>query len=185
MSEKQPLLEKGAEHLIGPKSVEHKGAKTEKVELSHAEKQHGNKEHVEALHSAAEKKAVSGKETSVGEREQPKQHPVLINKHLKDMAFSRAMTRARKKLSMPSRAFSKVIHAPIVDRPSELIGKTIARPSGMLWGAVFAFIGTSALLWITRHYGYEYNYLVAILLFVGGAIIGTAIEGLWRLVRKR
>ena len=185
MSEQHPRIEKGAEHLLQPKNAEHKGAHVEKTEISHAEKQHGNQEHVDRLHAAAETKAVSGKETSVGEREQPKQHPVLVNKQLKDMAFSRAMTRARKKMSAPARAFSKVIHNPAVDKPSEFVGKTVARPTGMLWGAIFAFVGTSALLWITRYYGYEYNYLVAILLFVGGAAIGTALEGLAYALRRR
>jgi hypothetical protein len=54
----------------------------------------------------------------------------------------------------------------------------------MLAGAFIAFVGTSILLWVTRYYGYTYNYLLVILLFIGGAIVGVAGEGLWRLLRK-
>jgi hypothetical protein len=55
----------------------------------------------------------------------------------------------------------------------------------MMGGAIFAFIGTSILLWATKHYGYEYNYLLIILLFVGGAIIGLLGETLLNLRHKK
>lgn len=179
MSEQHPQHHERNGELLKPieSSSEHHKNHHER-EITEAEKQHGNKEQLAKLHEAAEKHAISGKERSAGEQQQAKNHPVLVNAQLKDMAFSRAMTRTRKRLSPVSRGFSKVIHSPAIDKPSEFIGKTIARPQGMLWGAVFAFIGTSGLLWITKHYGYEYNYLLAIILFVIGAVVGTAIEGL-------
>ena len=155
-------------------------------ELTHAETQHGNKEQLEAIRSVIDKQApVENEAVHHGETAHSNHHPVLINKHIKEMSFSRSMTRARKKLSVPSRAFSKVIHVDAIDKSSEFIGKTVARPSSMLSGAFIAFIGTSALLWATRYYGYEYNYLLFILLFVGGAIIGVAGEGLWRMTHKQ
>lgn len=183
MSEQQPRHHEQLKPIES--SVEH-AAKHYERELTTAEKQHGNKEHIDKINETIEKHAISGKEQSAGEKETPKSHhPVIVNKQLKDMAFSRAMTRTRKKLSPVSRGFSKVIHNSFVDQSSEYVGKTIARPQAMMWGALFAFIGSSALLWITRHYGYEYNYLAVILLFVGGAIAGSLLEGLLHVVRKR
>lgn len=181
----QPQHEKAGEHL---KPVEHKehDAGNHERELTSAEKQHGSEKHVEHLSRHVEQHAVSGKELAHGEHENNHQaHPVLVNKQLKEMAYHRAMTRTRKKLSPVSRGFSKLVHVQAIDRSSEFIGKTVARPAAMLWGAIFAFAGTSALLWITRHYGYEYNYLLAILLFVGGAILGTVLEGLWYLLKRK
>lgn len=155
-------------------------------ELTHAEKQHGSNEHLEAIRNIVEQqKPIEHHQHLHAEQDHTNNHPVLVNKQLKDMAFSRSMTRVRKKLSVPSRAFSKVIHISAVDKSSEFIGKTVARPSSMLTGAFIAFIGTSALLWITRRYGYEYNYLLVILLFVGGAILGVAGEALWRATHKK
>ena len=154
-------------------------------ELTHVEKQHGSNEHLEAIRNKVERQAPNEHQQHLhAEKDHANNHPVLVNKQLKDMAFSRSMTRVRKKLPAPSRAFSKVIHNSAVDKSSEFIGKTIARPTSMLTGAFVAFVGTSALLWITRHYGYEYNYLLVILLFVGGAILGASIEGLWRMTHK-
>jgi general stress protein CsbA len=154
-------------------------------ELTAEEEKHGSEENLEAIRRKVEKQAPIQHERPHSEKEQTKNHPVLVNKQLKDMAFSRSMTRTQKKLSAPSRAFSKVVHTPIIDTTSEFVGKTIARPSGVLTGAFISFVGTSVLLWATRYYGYTYNYLLVILLFVGGMVAGMTIEGLWHVIRRK
>ncbi len=179
-----PHHERGEKLPTLEHNVEHKHGHTER-ELTHAEKQHGSREHLENIQKSVEQQAVSAHERTALHHEHTKQHPVLVNKQLKDLAFARAMTRTRKKLSTPSKAFSRIIHSPVIDSSSEFIGKTVARPSSMMGGAVAAFIGTSILLWATRHYGYEYNYLLVILLFVAGAIIGVLGESLLNLRHKK
>ncbi len=149
------------------------------------EAEHGHESQVENLHTEAIEKARSTKEQVDNLKvERENQHPVLVNKQLKDMAYSRALTRTRKHLSIPSRLLSRVVHSKALDRPSETVGKTIARPSSMLGGAFFALVGTSALLWITKKYGYEYNYLAVIVLFGIGMLVGLAIESLYKLIRR-
>jgi len=159
--------------------------KLDKELESNAEKAKNSYQNTKELSRAVEQHAISGKEMSYGDRADTKRHPVLVNKQLKDMAYLRAMTRVRKHLSLPSKAFSKVVHSKAVERPSEIIGNTVARPSGMLGGALVATIGSSALLWITKHYGYEYNYLAVILLFVIGLTLGLAMELLWKTFRLK
>lgn len=174
------------EHGEITKNHEHieKSHNNHEREITSAEKQHGSEKHIEHLAKNVEKQAISGQEIGHTESETPNNHPVIINSQLKDMAFSRSMTRTRKQLSPISRTFSKVVHNSTVDKTSEFVGKTVARPMSMFWGAIFAFIGTSALLWITKHYGYEYNYFIAILLFVLGAVVGMAIEGILYLIKQ-
>ena len=146
-------------------------------ELTKAEKSHGEKAQVEHLQSKVEKHAPLAQEIGHAEKESSqKHHPVIVNKQLKETAYTRTMTRVQKRLSAPSRVFSKIVHSKALDKPSEVVGNTVARPSGMLGGAVFAFIGTSLLLWITRSYGYEYNYLAVIILFVVGMSAGLLTE---------
>lgn len=185
MSERHKPQHERGESLPHPQhSDEHLRSHHER-ELTHAEKQHGSSEHLKHIQKTIEQKAVSVEEHSLPSYEKTQQHPVLVNKHLKDLAFARVMTRTRKKLSAPSKAFSKVVHNSSIDASSEFIGKTIARPSGMMTGAIVAFIGTSLLLWITKRYGYEYNYLAVALLFVSGALLGLLGEGLVNLRRKK
>jgi hypothetical protein len=190
MSEQHRLPE-GNEHMLtaeAKSSEEHKGALAKSEGLKPHEITHGNNEQVETHRSKVEQHSISGKETShfAAENEQPKNtHPLIASLQLKTAAWSRQMTRTRKRLNPLDRAASKLIHSPIVDKPSEFIGKTIARPQGMLWGSVVAFIGTSVLLWTTNYYGYRFNYLLVILLFLGGSLLGAAIEGLNYAFRKK
>lgn len=186
MSEHHPSrTEHNSEQLKPAESHEHHSGRQEH-EVSAVEKEHGNQEHVQKLARQAEQHAVSGKELShKKEHRAPGPHPVLVNKQLKDIAFVRTMTRTRKKLHPTDRVLSKLIHNPVIDRPSDFLGKTLARPASMFWGALFAFIGTSVLLWITRHYGYEYNYFLALVLFVIGAVFGVLLEGLVYFLRRK
>jgi len=141
---------------------------------------------VEDITKKIEAHAVSGKEMSSRNTEtEQTHHPVMVNKQLKDMSYSRAMTRVRKHLPAPSRALSKIVHSPLLDKPSELASKTVARPSSMLGGGLFAMIGTALLLWTVNKHGYEYNYLAVAVLFLGGAIAGLAAEGTIRLLKRR
>jgi hypothetical protein len=169
-------------------TTQHEGApQNRERELTSAEAAHGKNEQVETHRNNVEQHAISSTEKAhLGvENEQPKNtHPLIASMQLKTVAWSRQMTRTRKRLRAPDRAFSKVIHSPVIDKPSELIGNTIARPQGMLWGSVFAFVGTSVLLWVTNHYGYEFNYLLVVLLFLGGSLFGTAIEAISYAFRK-
>ena len=185
MSEK--LQHGGREHQKTNSHEAHSDAlkKKQERELTKAEKEHNSEEHIDAIRQQVEKQAPMQQEAHHSKTEHQKAHPVIVNKQLKDMAFSRTMVRTRKKLSSPSRAFSKVIHTPVVDKTSEFVGKTVARPSGMLAGAFIAFVGTSTLLWATRHYGYTYNYLMVILLFVGGMAVGLGGEAILRAIRKK
>ncbi len=118
---------------------------------------------------------------SHGEQHPQKNQERRIHGNEQAVSFSRTMTRVRKKLNPIEKPLSKVIHNPVIDKTSEVAGKTIARPSSVLGGAFFSLLGTSALLWITRHYGYEYNYLVVIMMFVIGMVFGVSLEALLKL----
>lgn len=183
MSEKQP--QHGAEALTPQTEIEtNQEVHVDKVEQ--AEKEQNKPENsVENLAKKVEAKAASTEtHRQKGETKQP-QHPALVNKQLKDMAYHRALARTRKHLSAPSRTFSKIVHSSALDHPSETIGKTVARPSSMLGGALFAMVGTSLLLWVTKKYGYEYNYLAVVVMFGFGMIVGLTVESLYKLIKKR
>lgn len=110
---------------------------------------------------------------------------ILVNNELKDISYRRTIKKTQAKLSPTSRAFSKIVHQPTIEKVSEISGKTIARPSGILFGGIFSFIGSSFFLWAARHYGYRYNFLLFILFFVGGFFLGLAIELAIRILRAK
>lgn len=137
---------------------------------------------IESITATVEHEAVSTAEKQSLHTERSP-HPALVGKHLKDTSYNRTMLRVQKKLSMPQRYFSKVVHHPAVDKPSEVIGKSLARPSSMLGGSLAALISTLLLYWLVRHFGYEYNFLIAILVFMLGAVVGLSVEGLLKIRR--
>ena len=144
-------------------------------EISKADQDHGKNS--EQLRSSAEQYAQKA-ETHAAHyaHETHQEHPVHSQKRFKDIEYDRTLTRARKRLRAPDRLLSKVVHNKAVDAASEVIGNSVARPSSMLGGAFVAFVGSSILLSLTKRLGYEYNYLMAIGLFVIGAGIGLLIE---------
>ena len=124
----------------------------EKASITKEDLQHGSEDQLEAIQRTIEQEAISIDQHEPKTAEQNSSHPALVNKELKTITFNRTLTRVRKKLSAPARTFSKVIHNPIIEKSSEVVGNTVARPSGMLSGGFFALIGTTSLYWLTNKY---------------------------------
>ncbi len=141
----------------------------------------------ELAQEVIEKQAISTENVSVGEKAAPSTaHPQPTSYELKQLGYARSLTRIRKRLSPPDRLLSKIIHQPAIETTSEVASKTLARPSGLLGGSIFAFLGSTLLLLAARHYGFQYNYLVFALLFIGGFGLGMLLElGLFLVRRKK
>lgn len=143
-------------------------------------------EDIKDLAKKAETHAISGKEHTVGEKESTAHVYTHSNqKELKADAYNKSIKHVRRKLSTPDKVLSKVIHNKTVENVSELGSKTIARPSGFLGGGLVTLLGSAFLLYMTRHYGFQYNYLAFFILFVGGYFFGMIAELVIRLFMKR
>lgn len=186
MSERSPHPQ-GHEHHKPKHSVEHQP--TVEHHKPHHEKEHKHeaKEHapLPELKNRAKEEAIASKEAVGTEKETPQAHTDYVSRELKKQTLQRTMTRVRKQLSAPGRTFSKVIHQPVVDVVSQASSKTVARPSGLLGGSIVAFVGSSAFLWMARYYGFQYNFLLFAMLFVGGFALGMIIELLLFAVRRK
>lgn len=149
------------------------------------EQRHGSKEHVSELQKQAEHHAISHERPSAerAEHHAPSHH--RASKDLKDLTFDRTMVRTRKKLNAPEKALSRVIHQPVINAVSEFGARTIARPASLFGGGLLALLGTTTLLYLTRKYGYEFNYLVFLMTFVVGFGLGSLIEMLVKLLKLR
>jgi hypothetical protein len=127
------------------------------------EKQEKSPEEIEKIRLHANHEAKSAEqmlnEANQDSKDQDNEPP-LITFELKEIAYQRLLTRARRHLPTYSRAMSKIIHQPAVDAVSEAVGKTVGRPSGIIGGGLMALIGTSIYYYLARHYGYSYNSFV-------------------------
>lgn len=99
-----------------------------------------------------------------------------ISKEQRDASFTSTMSEVQSQMSAPSRTFSKVIHTKGVEKASEVVGSTIARPNALLSGAIFAFALTLAVYLIAKNIGYELSGFESIGAFILGWIIGLAYD---------
>ncbi len=148
-------LEKKAEQAGSEKGKELDSARREALEEAVSEKDRAPAEKIEA--------------------KQPDQGP--ITKKQLDQNFKKTMDSIRKKDMGPaSRTFSKIIHHPVIDKTSEALGKTVARPNLILAGALGTLILGSIVYFIAKRYGYVLSGFEAIGTFILGWAVGAIAE---------
>ena len=133
---------------------------------------------LEAAHVEALKHATSIEKEQRHE-DSPQTNPErgrVITKKEKEKSFNATMQEVRTQMSPSSRAFSKIIHQPVVEKTSDFVGNTIARPNAILSGAIVAFIFTTALYLIARFNGYPLSGGETIASFVLGWCVGLIID---------
>lgn len=185
MSEHLPQHhETSSERAKSHESQEHQKNLQEQLE-KRASEAHDNKEKLPELAHKAKEEALPTEAVRISETKSAEPSAQYVGRELKSLAFQRTLTRVRRQLSVPSRAFSKVIHQPVVTAVSKAGEQTVARPSGVLGGSLCAFIGSSVFFWASKHYGFRYNYLLFAVFFIAGFAIGLTIEMLTFIFHRR
>lgn len=182
MSEKlAPVAEKSVENkeLQSEKleDYERAGAKIERnVEASNIE--NGEKTESKARHEAL-KEAVSVEAGSaeLKAKESPAAAPAnrrhgVISKKERNASYKHQLDRVQAELPVTKRTFSKVIHNPVVEKTSDAVGATIARPNAILAGSMTAFFLVLAVYLIAKHLGYQLSGFETIGAFIVGWILG-------------
>jgi flagellar biosynthesis GTPase FlhF len=190
MSEKLHYIDKTPEKISGAENAnEHLQDKIEeRVEQAAHEAQNKHEKNLEAIREQVQEKAQSAEQVKTLEESDRSHTPTdqpFANRELKEMAYKRTLNRVRQQISSPDRLVSRIIHQPTVNAVSEAMSKTIGRPSGLLGGGFLSLVGTSVYYYVTKHYGYEYNNLIFLILLVGGFIAGWLVEALWHLFSSR
>jgi uncharacterized protein involved in copper resistance len=99
--------------------------------------------------------------------------------------YKQTLASLQRQLKPASRAFSQLIHTPAVEKTSEVLEKTVARPSVTLGATWTALIVGGVFYFTARHFGYALSGSELLFSFIVGAGIGLIIEGLWRASRGR
>lgn len=176
------------EHLnASPENtVEAKEAAGERLEqlLKTAEASPETAEDKEKNIETAKKSAIEaalGKEKGGAEKDKkqpassPKRHGT-VSKKLRDDSFKRHMTSIQRQMSTSQRLFSKFIHNKAVEKASDAVGSTVARPNAVLSGAVFAFFLVLAVYLLSRQLGYALSGFETIAAFIVGWILGVVYD---------
>lgn len=100
----------------------------------------------------------------------------VSTRRARDKAYKDILRHTQAELPPASRAFSKVIHQPAVEKTSNTLGATIARPNAILFGALFAFLLSGSVYLVAKHYGYSLSGFEAIGAFIIGWAVGLLID---------
>ena len=99
-----------------------------------------------------------------------------ISKKQKDDSFKRQMKEIQAKQPPVNRVFSKVIHNKVVEKTSDFVGSTVARPNAILSGAVTAFLLTLVVYVTAKIIGYQLSGFETIAAFIIGWVIGIVYD---------
>lgn len=97
-------------------------------------------------------------------------------------SFNATMHHVRSGLKAPERTLSKFIHQPTVEKVSEVAGKTVARPSGVMGATVAAFIGLLSIYGVAKYVGFALSGSEMPLLLIAGFAVGLFIEWAYKSV---
>lgn len=176
------MADTSPEHVRGPeraakesRDLERAPEILDKKEVHHESKEEAERA-IEKAREEANKEAISGRETSVGEKEKTRHEQTQPAPRSRDESFTTTMKRAQSEMSGPSRAFSKVIHNKAVERTSEVIGSTVARPDAILSGSFFAALLVLGLYVLARYNGFSLSGFETIGAFILGWVIGLVFD---------
>ena len=179
MSNNPEELQTGAERTFEAS----KSAERRIEELGSKERTVESPRDVEAAAERLKQKAMEtavSREAGGAEKKRSSQSPARrrggISKADKKASYKKHMKDVQKQLSPGGRAFSKVIHNPIIEKTSDFVGATVARPNAILAGAVSAFILTLAVYVIAKTIGYTLSGFETIAAFILGWAIGVVYD---------
>lgn len=175
---------------VAPQGGEHKEVSSVGAERSAElleELKNGSELGVENGERAAEKAKVEALENAVSveaggaekSAQRPKEGPAPakrrggISKKERDASFKKHMKQVQAEMSAPQRAFSKVIHNKAIEKTSEVVGATVARPNAILSGAIAAFVLVLVVYLLAKNLGYVLSGFETIGAFIVGWVLGV------------
>ncbi len=96
----------------------------------------------------------------------------IISRKQREESFHKQMESIAPHLSPNEQKFSRFIHNKSIEKTSDAIGSTIARPNALLAGSISAFILVAIIYLFAKHYGYPLSGFETIAAFGVGWIIG-------------
>lgn len=168
-------------HEYGNQHQEHLANLERQANASH----HEHAEHIEHIRSSIEREAKEAdyaKETQPRHEQQPSHH--YITKKIKAEQYRKTLKHIQEILPKRQQRFSAFVHQPTIERISEVGAKTIARPSGILGGALLALVGSLVVLYTARRIGFEIPNSIFAILFALGFVAGICFELATTLLKK-
>lgn len=93
-------------------------------------------------------------------------------KKQRESNYKHTMKHIQSEMSAPARTFSKIIHNNVIEKGSEAVGSTIARPNAVLAGSLTALVLVSGVYILAKIFGYRLSGFETIGAFALGWALG-------------
>jgi hypothetical protein len=182
-------INQGHENDVNPEAMAEAGAEREKqlherlkenVETGHENAEDLKKEALERAASTEKEKKNEVVKASPAER-----RLLGPSKAEQEVSFKATMKEVHTQRSAPSRTFSQRIDNKTVEKVSDGVGSTIARPNAILSGAIFAFVLTLGVYLLAKNLGYPLSGFETIAAFILGWALGVVYDFLKVMVTGR
>jgi len=189
MSDNPERIRGGAESTVEAQdaAADRKAELTKNLENQVEQSPEARAEAIEDARAEANKEALMNKERGGAENKsggEPTASAIRkVTKKQKAVEYKKTMVSIQSEMSAPSRTFSKVIHNPVIEKTSEVVGSTVARPNALLAGSTVAFITVAVLYIVAKQYGYVLSGFESIGAFILGWLIGVSFDYVRLLIR--
>jgi hypothetical protein len=169
------------------KEIERKSHERARNILERERSSEQNRETSEQIRNEALELAKNQKTESLRSSEHTKdlaeaRHNHIASKIERRKAYNNIMSVAQAQMSTPARTFSKIIHNPVVEKTSEVVGATIVRPNAVLAGSVSALILVLGVYIIAHFFGYPLSGFETIGAFLLGWLIGIIYDFFYAMI---
>ena len=184
MSEQSRLHQFGKELHEDSHEIEQHHERLKELHESSAEKAGRNTHHEKEIARHEEHEHATSQTEHAPQQAEQAPPPVPTTKADKTHSFNTIMHHARQNMSKPERTFSKLIHAPLVEKTSEALGKTVVRPSGIVRAPIDAFLCLLSIYSIAKFSVFELSGSEIPLLLSTGFILGLFVEWAFKSARS-
>jgi hypothetical protein len=157
----------------------------EKVELENKTKDSEEEASEKAAELAQQAAAKRAQEESAEQSKRPAHHRGAPSKKQLRDSFNEQMTSIQDELGGGSKLFSKLIHIPVIEKTSDFIESTIARPTALLSGSIAAFLAIAIAYFIAKYYGFQLSGFETIGAFIIGWAVGFFYDSIRNKLRKK
>ncbi len=118
----------------------------------------------------------NNKETEIQNDHTPSFHRGPIDNKIIAKSYKKTLKQVQKELSPSNYIFSKLIHNEVIEKSSDFISFTIARPNAVLSGSIMAFVVTLSVYLLSKTIGYQLSGSESIIAFIIGWIAGIVFD---------
>ncbi|RYF29227.1 MAG: hypothetical protein EOO17_02230 [Chloroflexi bacterium] len=95
------------------------------------------------------------KQASLPRERSPAERRHSPSKQQREASFHSQMSHIQSDMSPSGRVFSKFIHNKAVEKTTNVLGATVARPNALFVSSIFAFVTITILYLVAKYYGYQ------------------------------